>query len=178
MSYESKNLLPEKGTVSQCSCPYTPQQNRGIKHKNHHLLMSLALYWLSSLFHLNIVWKLCLLLFKLITLPYKVLNLKFSYIQLITKVLAMIIFIHVVMFFCITPSHVINLLLSLENMFSWVIVLHKMVLSVIIHVLINFMFLEILFSLRISISFIHMLIHLLFLLFFVVLRIVIFFKEV
>jgi len=38
MSCEFHEFLNPKSMVSQHFCPYTPQQNDVVKHKNHHLL--------------------------------------------------------------------------------------------------------------------------------------------
>ena len=38
MSHEFQDFLQNKGIVSQCSCPYTPQQNGVVEHKNLQLL--------------------------------------------------------------------------------------------------------------------------------------------
>ena len=38
MSNEFKKLFIDKGIVSQFSCPYTPQQNGVVEHKNFNLL--------------------------------------------------------------------------------------------------------------------------------------------
>jgi hypothetical protein len=38
MSNEFHHYLKVKGILSQCSCPYTPQQNGVAERKNRHLL--------------------------------------------------------------------------------------------------------------------------------------------
>jgi len=38
MSHYFQSFLQLKSIISQCSCPYTPQQNRVVECKNPHLL--------------------------------------------------------------------------------------------------------------------------------------------
>ena len=90
-----------------------------------------------------------------------------------TSILAIIVFIHLVVFVLCTCLllNAINSLLSLLNVLKWAIVHPRKDLFVTIQVLTNFVFLWMLFSLRISISFLIIFNHLLFLLFFLIFRI-------
>jgi len=48
MSHEFHDFLHHKGIVSQCSCPYTPQQNGVAERKNRHLLDVVRILLLES----------------------------------------------------------------------------------------------------------------------------------
>lgn len=49
MSHSFQNYLQQKSIISQCSCPYTPQQNRIAGRKNCHLLDVVRTLLLDSL---------------------------------------------------------------------------------------------------------------------------------
>ncbi|XP_047257055.1 uncharacterized protein LOC107850820 isoform X4 [Capsicum annuum] len=86
MSYEFKIFLLEKRIVSQCSCPYTPQQNGVAERKNHHLLdVTRTLLIESSVPSKYWVEALSTAVYSINRLPSKVLNLESPYFRLYHK---------------------------------------------------------------------------------------------
>jgi hypothetical protein len=82
MSHKFHDFLHHKGIVSQCSCPYTPQQNDVAGHKNQLLLDVVYILLFESYVHPKLwVEALSTVVYLINKLPSQVLNFDSPYLH-------------------------------------------------------------------------------------------------
>ena len=136
MSKKFHDFLQNKGIVSQHSCPYTPQQNGVAERKNRHLLDVIRTLLLESSVPSTFwVEALSMIVYLIIII-------------IPTTLICILLVVFVLSIFHL--MNVINFMLNLLNVHLWDIAFRTKVMFVTIHALTNFVFLVMLFSLKIN----------------------------
>ena len=97
--FDLQSFLQLKGIISQHSCPYTPQQNRVVEHKNQHLLDVVHILLLEYLVPPQFwVEALPTVIYLINHLPSQTLNLDPLFIFCLESLLTIILFMFLVVF--------------------------------------------------------------------------------